>query len=309
MADAAAGGVVVADLDHQLRPQLDPLQLPPPGPAARLGGARFARLQRRKHRPHAAFGRGAEAGDMADRAQLAAVVEAEDQRADRPLLFARPPAHHHAVDRPLPLYLRHPLAFAGDVGGTKILRHHALDRAQPLLRLRLVRGERGQLEAGLGGNPLQPLAPLPQRRLEQRLVALGEQVEGDIGRRDFLAQQLDPALGRVDPLLQQVELDLAGVAADNQLAVQHPAPRRPGELREVARQRFAAARLHVGLVAVDEDDRAEAVELRLVRPLPSARQGFAGQRQLRFDRRRERQGHRRQANSAEGSGGAVATRG
>ena len=53
--DPPARGMVVADLDHQLRPQLDPLEVAPAGPAARLGAAALARLQRRQHRPHAAF--------------------------------------------------------------------------------------------------------------------------------------------------------------------------------------------------------------------------------------------------------------
>ena len=152
-------------------------------------------------------------------------------------------------------------------------------------------GQRGQLEAGLRGDRLQPRPPLGQRRLQQRLVALGEQVEDDVVGRDLPREQLDPRLGRVDPFLQGVEFEVAVGVADHQLAVEHPAPGGEAELGEVAGQLFAAARLDVGVVAVDEDDRAEAVELRLIRPLLADRQLFAGQRQLRLDRRREREGH------------------
>ena len=51
--DPPRGGMVVPDLDHQLRPQRHPLEVAAAGPAARLGGAALARLQRRQHRAHA----------------------------------------------------------------------------------------------------------------------------------------------------------------------------------------------------------------------------------------------------------------
>src|SRR3954447_609756 len=84
--------------------------------------------------------------------------------------------------------------------------------------------------------------------------------------------------------LQQVELGLAVLVADHELAVGDVAALRELDLREVARQRLAAARLDVGVGAVDEDDRSEAVELLLVGPLVSLRQLLAGQRELRLDR-------------------------
>ncbi len=295
MPDPPAGRVVVPDLDHQLGPQRHPLEVAAAGPAARLGAAALAGLQRRQHRAHRSFGLGAEAGDVADAAQLAAVVEAEDQRADRALGFPRPPAHHHAVDRPLALDLRHPLALAREVGRVELLRHHPLDAAQPALGLLGVAGQRRQLEPGRRGDRLQPPPALAQRRLEQRLVALGEQVEGDVLRRDLRRQPVDSRLRRVDPFLQQVELEVAIGVADHQLAVEHPAPRREAQLGKVAPQLLAAPRLDVEVLAVDEDDRAEAVELRLKGPLLAARQLFAGQRQLRLDRRREGQAHGAQA--------------
>ena len=54
--DPARRSVVVADFDHQLRPQRHPLEVAAAGPAARLGGAALARLQRCEQRPHAPFG-------------------------------------------------------------------------------------------------------------------------------------------------------------------------------------------------------------------------------------------------------------
>ena len=137
------------------------------------------------------------------------------------------------------------------------------------------------------GQRLEPGRRSAKGSLEQRLVALGQQVEGDVAGGDLLRQQLDPRLGRMDAALQRVELEVALGVANHQLAVQHVAPGGEAQLGEVAGQRFAAARLDVGLVAVDEDDRPEAVQLRLIRPLLAERQLFAGQRQLRLDRRGE----------------------
>ena len=112
---------------------------------------------------------GAEAGDVADRAQLAAVVEAEDQRADRALLFARPPAHHHAVDRrarasPSPS----PCACRGCRGR----------RAASPSRPRCCRSHSSACSvsglSGVSSSPASPASassrspPLAQRRLQQR---------------------------------------------------------------------------------------------------------------------------------------------
>ena len=71
----------------------------------------------------------------------------------------------------------------------------------------------------------------------------------------------------MDAALQGVEFDVALGVADDQLAVEHVTPQREAQLGEVAGEVFPSARLDVGLAAVDEDDRAEAVELLLVGPL------------------------------------------
>ncbi len=143
----------------------------------------------------------------------------------------------------------------------------------------------------VAGDRLEPSPPLRQRRLQQRFVAFGQQVEDDVAGRDLLREQFDARLRRVDPFLQGIEFEVAVGVADHQLAVEHPAPRREAQLGEVAAEVFAAARLDLEVLAVDEDDRPEAVELGLVGPLLADRQLFAGQRQLRLDRWREGKGH------------------
>src|SRR4051794_8629145 len=65
VADSARRRVVVADLDHQLGAQGDPLEVTTTGPAARLGGAGLAGLQRFEQAAQAAFGLVAEARDVA----------------------------------------------------------------------------------------------------------------------------------------------------------------------------------------------------------------------------------------------------
>src|SRR5204863_5485762 len=68
-------------------------------------------------------------------------------------------------------------------------------------------------------------------------------------------------------------------------------PDRLDDLREVAVHRLAVARLEIDIVAFAEDDRAEAVELRLVDPAVALGQLLGRLRQLRRDRRLERERH------------------
>jgi hypothetical protein len=75
------------------------------------------------------------------------------------------------------------------------------------------------------------------------------------------------------------------------LAVEDVAPRREDELREVAAQRLAVARLQVRLVAVDEGDGAKAVVLGLVGPAVALGEGGARPGELGHQRRLQRQGH------------------
>ena len=153
VADAAGADVVEADLEHQLGPQRDPLEVTVGRPAAGVGGAALAGLIGRQRVDQLALLLRLQARGVADDAQLAlAVVEAEDQRADRALLLARAPADDDGVDRPQALDLDHPLALARQVRGVEALGDHALAALQPRL--------------GLGGGP-RPAAsarPCPGRR-------------------------------------------------------------------------------------------------------------------------------------------------
>src|SRR5215212_1598305 len=98
VADAVVGDVVECDLDHQLGPQLDPLELALVVPAARVAHAALPGLVLREPRRQLPLLGGLEAGRVADDAQPARiVVEAEDQRAERALLLARSPADDHRV--------------------------------------------------------------------------------------------------------------------------------------------------------------------------------------------------------------------
>jgi hypothetical protein len=95
----------------------------------------------------------------------------------------------------------------------------------------------------------------------------------------------------VHPLAKGIEV-LAPVGTTNDdLAVEHVASGWKHELREVAPERPAVARLEEHLIAVDERKAAKAVELDLVGVLLAHRQLFARDRQLGLDRRREREGH------------------
>src|SRR5829696_9382046 len=114
VADAVVRDVVERDLDDQLRPQRDPLELALAVPPARVAHAALARLIRRERPRQLPLLLGLEAGGVADDAELAGVVvEAEDQRADRPLLLAGAPADDDRVDRADALDLHHPDALAG----------------------------------------------------------------------------------------------------------------------------------------------------------------------------------------------------
>ena len=100
------------------------------------------------------------------------------------------------------------------------------------------------------------------------VVAEGQQVERDEGRRRLLGEHAHPRVGRVDALLQRLEIQ-AVVGGDDDLAVDHAALRqlcldRLDQFGEVPGHRplVAAAELH--LVAVAKTYRPEAVPLGLV---------------------------------------------
>ncbi|HSY41368.1 MAG TPA: hypothetical protein VLA79_17640 [Polyangia bacterium] len=126
-----------------------------------------------------------------------------------------------------------------------------------------------------------------------RWVLDGELVIRDgAGEVEFglLQQRIHPAESRIKLLAAEIPATYIAfdlLAEGDESLLEAPLRERRERLERIA----AEAGLDVGLLAVDEDDRAEAVELRLVRPFLAGRQGFAGQRELRFDRRTDRQGH------------------
>src|SRR5215211_31746 len=146
VADAARAHVVEADLDHQLRPQRDPLELPVRRPAARIGGAPLARLVRLERRSQLPFLLCLEARGVAHDAELPVVVEAQDERAHRALLLAGSPADDDAIQRAQALHLHHALALAGPVGSCELLGDHALARVEERQCLVRVPDQRRQLD-------------------------------------------------------------------------------------------------------------------------------------------------------------------
>ncbi len=123
-----------------------------------------------------------------------AVVEAEDERADGVRLLAGAPADEHRVDRAHALDLGHALALARAVWRGALLGDRALGVLEPFPGLAGA-GDGGHqldgraVEALAGRQPIvreQPLerrTTLCERQLEQRVVSVREQVEGDVGRR------------------------------------------------------------------------------------------------------------------------------
>src|ERR1700757_1975186 len=95
----------------------------------------------------------------------------------------------------------------------------------------------------------------------------------------------------MDPVLKRVEVLMAVVGVDDDLAIDDVATDGEAELWEIPAQGLPAPRLNENVLAVDEDDRAETVELRLVRPLVAERQLLSRAGELGRDGRLERQRH------------------
>src|SRR2546430_2746398 len=97
----------------------------------------------------------------------------------------------------------------------------------------------------------------------------------------------------MDPQQQRLELE-ATLAGDDDLAIEDATVRQGGaepgsELGEIAIERLEVARLDVRLVTVAEDDRPEAVPLRLEQPAIALGQRIGCLREHRLDRRFERE--------------------
>jgi len=131
---------------------------------------------------------------------------------------------------------------------------------------------------------------LGERALDPDLVVVGEHVERDQPGGRLVGQAVDPRLRRVDPLREGVEVLAAARVADDDLSIDDVAAfGQAAELGEVTRERLAVARLQLDLVTVHEDDRAEAVPLRLIRPAVALGQGLGRPGELRQEGRGERE--------------------
>ena len=169
------------------------------------------------------------------------------------------------------LILVMPTRSPGQYAGVLALGDHALGAVQPRLRLVGVLGGRREVD-GRGDHRLEAVAALGLRQLEQRLVVLREQVERDEARRRLLGEHVDARLGGMDALAERVEVLAAVLVEEHDLAVEHVAALREGQLGEVAAQRLPAARLQIDVRAVDEGDGAESVPFGLVHPAGARRQ-------------------------------------
>src|SRR5204862_3899598 len=112
--------------------------------------------------------------------------------------------------------------------------------------------------------------------LAKTRLLFGEKIEKHDRRRRLGRQLLHSRLGRMQSHLQGIELETF-VADDDDLAVEDAALwqlrlQRWNKLREVAIERSLVATLDVDLVAIAEEERAEAVPLRLEDPAFAGRQ-------------------------------------
>src|SRR3984957_8927410 len=122
VANAPGGDVIEVDLNDQLRAQRHPLEVLAGAPTTGLRRAALARLIRSEEADETLLLSHAETGAVTHDAQLAAVVETEDQRPHCFRFLTRPPADDDGVDRAYPLDLRHALALAGTVRRRAFLR-------------------------------------------------------------------------------------------------------------------------------------------------------------------------------------------
>jgi hypothetical protein len=229
-------------------------------------------------------------------------VEPEQQGADDAAGLVPAEAGHDAVGRALVLHLEHRARVGGvrrvERLGDDAVEAGALEDLEPLAADRDVGARRRQVDRrrGLLHELLESRPALAQGRVEQRLVALGKEVERDERGRRLLGELAYPRLGWVDPVQQRVEVEPV-TGDDHDLAVDDAALGqarldRVDDLGEVAGQRPLAPAGQLDLVAVAEHDAAEAVPLGLVQKLalghPLDRLG-----EHRGDRRRDWELHGR----------------
>ena len=129
-----------------------------------------------------------------------------------------------------------PVRSPGRYGASSCLATTPSAPCEPLLRAVGVEGDRREVDR-LVHQLLEPRAALVLGQLEQHLVAVGEQVEGDEARRGLLGQHVDARLGGVDALAERVEVLPALLVEQHDLAVEHVAAGGELQLGEVAGER------------------------------------------------------------------------
>jgi hypothetical protein len=201
-----------------------------------------------------------------------------------------------AVGRPGVLDLEHrPLARLVDAGGgfgDDAVEAGALEPGQPIGGNGGVGCDRRQVNGRqhAGERRLEMPAPLGLGQTAQILVADRERIECDERGWTGVGQLGHPGSGRVQAQLQRVEVEPVR-RRDDDLAVDDTAVRQAGnqrvvQLGEIAIERPQVAALHEQVIAGPEDNRAEAVPLRLVQEIPR-RNRIGNLCQHRLDRRRD----------------------
>src|SRR5262245_34965932 len=217
MAEAVAGHMIIADLDHEFGTERlavgRALGAPAAGAARRIAGE-ARRLDQALEHPGQlgalATRQGRGETDMVESAGV--VVEAEQQRADLPACPLIAKAADDAVRRSDVLHLEHG-ALAGAVGGVHALGDHPIEiaagGAEPFPGLLDIGGDRRQAEdGGTGGEVelLESAAALDERLVEQAFtIAAHQAIEKDEARRMLGGKLFHAAGGRVQAHLQRIE--------------------------------------------------------------------------------------------------------
>ncbi len=202
------------------------------------------------------------------------VVQAQQQGADHRPALVQAVARHHTVGGAGMLDLEHG-AVAGPVRQIERLGDHPvqprpLELREPAARQLLIR-RRGRRVHRCPSRAQRRDQGFPAGRLRlvhQRIGAERQQIERDQRGGRPLGEGTDPGVRRVNALQQLLEVQPAAVG-DDDLAVDDAAPRQLGPGRgdhfgEVAGERFRRTAGDLDVLAVPEDDDAEAVPLGLV---------------------------------------------
>ena len=216
MAEAVALHLVVAHLDHELRPDRAPPRARPcpsgsaprsaaPTPRRASGSTRAATSSRVSRRD----------GARADVVEPAVVaVEAEQQRRDRLAVALPADADDDAVGRLVLLHLDH--RRRASRAGTATPSRFATTPSSPSASkrssqpARLVERRASPARAGSRSRRASSSrAPLLERPLPHRLAVPEQHVEDDVLGRDLRRQPADARLGRMQPHLHRVEVERA----------------------------------------------------------------------------------------------------